>query len=223
MPDFDSALDGAATAILKRPLTEGERAEFRGLADTIGMGSVEDYLYMLMVFKRSEDRINAGLANFSDEMKARFGEMSELEKNINGTLETAIERILGEGARRIGTEMGYHVAEGAKEVLSSSGGYHFLRGQIWVVCVTGIFAAIAYRLGSAGALGPAEGIGPLEAMIMLPSGWAVFVCGVMYAYMWAFDNWDRVKGSRFFKGVLALMGMAMFAFFAFMVWMGPRP
>jgi hypothetical protein len=223
MADFDSALDGAASAILKRPLTDDERSELRGLTDTIGMGSVEDYLYMLMVFKRSEDRIDAGLALFRDEMEARFKEMSDLGKSIDGTLESAIERILGDGARRIGAEMGRHVAEGAKEVLGSSGGYHFLRGQIWAVCITGIFAAIAYRLGSDGALRPGEGIGPIEAVIMLPSGWAVFVCGVMHAYMWASDNWGRVKGSGFYKAALAVMGMALFALFAFMAWTGPRP
>ena len=133
MADFDEALDGAASAILKRPLTDGERMEFRDLADTLGMGSVEDYLYMLMVFKRSEDRINAGLESFRDNLDKRFSEISELEKRINGTLESAIERVLGEGAMRIGEEMGHSVAEGAKEVLSSSGGYNFLRGQIWVV------------------------------------------------------------------------------------------
>ncbi|MDR1137258.1 MAG: hypothetical protein LBK91_02940 [Synergistaceae bacterium] len=223
MADFDAALDGAAAAILKRPLTDEERAEFRDLAGTIGMGSVEDYLYMLMAFKRSEDRIRAGMADFENEMKARFGEMSALEKNINGTLETAIERILGEGAKRIGAEMGHSVAEGAKEILSSCGEYHFLRGQVWIVCLTGILSAVAYWLGLVSALRNGEGFWLLETMIMLPSGWAVFVCGAMYAYMWAFDNWSRVKESRFYQGVLALMGIAIFALFGFMAWMGSRP
>jgi hypothetical protein len=222
MADFDEALDGAASAILKRPLTDGERMEFRDLADTLGMGSVEDYLYMLMVFKRSEDRINAGLESFRDNLDKRFGEMSELEKRINETLEGAIERVLGEGAVRIGEEMGHHVAEGAKEVLSSSGGYHFLRGQIWVVCLIGTLAGIAYWLGSAGWPRSGDGTGPLEAIAALPSGWAVFVCGVMYAYMWAFDNWGLVRGSRFYKGVLGLMGMALSALFVLMAWMGSR-
>jgi hypothetical protein len=204
MPDFDSALDGAASAILKRPLTDGERMEFRGLADTIGMGSVEDYLYMLMVFKRSEDRINAGLAEFRDGLGKRFDEMSELEKKINGTLEGAIERALGEGAGRIGAEMGESIAAQAEETLASYGEYRSVRGQVMLACLTCLTAAVSYWLGAAGFLESVQPGGGMEALLFLPAGWCVFFSGAAYTFLWAGDHWGRIKGAALYKALLGV-------------------
>jgi hypothetical protein len=117
---------------LKRDLTESERVEFLELAGAIGMGNVEDFLYMLMVFKRNEDKVDGTLASFRDEMKARFDEMTTLEQNIRGTLESSISRVLGDGAREIGRDMGSEIAESAKDVLSSTKEFHFIRGQTFV-------------------------------------------------------------------------------------------
>jgi hypothetical protein len=166
---------------------------------------------MLMVFKRSEDRINAGLANFRDEMKARFGEMSELEKNINGTLEAAIERILGEGARRIGAEMGESVAAQAEGVLASFGEYRSVRGQVILACFICLTAAISYWLGAAGFLEPARTGGGMEALLFLPAGWCVFFCGAVYAFLWAGDHWGRIKGTKFYKALLGVQILLLLA------------
>jgi hypothetical protein len=58
MAGFENSLRTASKAILKRDLTEAERVEFLELAGAIGMNNVEDFLYMLMVFKRNEDKLN---------------------------------------------------------------------------------------------------------------------------------------------------------------------
>ena len=86
MANFENTLREASLAILRRELTENERVEFLELAGAIGMSSVEDYLYMLMIFKRNEDRISAQMVTFKKEMKDRFDDMGVLEKKIDATL-----------------------------------------------------------------------------------------------------------------------------------------
>ena len=98
MSNFENTLRESSLAILRRELTESERIEFLELAGAIGMNSVEDYMYMLMIFKRNEDRISAQMDSFKKEMKARFDEMGFLEKKIDGTLEKTLENMLGKGA-----------------------------------------------------------------------------------------------------------------------------
>jgi hypothetical protein len=94
MADFENTLRAASQAILKRELTENERIEFLELAGAIGMSSVEDYLYMLMIFKRNEDRITGQMVSFKKEMKARFDEMGVLEKKVDATLGKTLEDML---------------------------------------------------------------------------------------------------------------------------------
>ena len=188
MTDFDTALKGAASAVLKRELTDEERAEFRDLADTLGMGSVEDYLYMLMIFKRNEDRIDG-----------KLDAVAALDKKINETLESSIHRIFGEGAARIGVEMSEKIAAGAKGVLSSFGEYRSIRGQIILTCFICVLSAIAYRLGEAGVLNAVTGGSMLETILFLPAGWSVFFCGATYTFLWAGDNWNRIKETALYK------------------------
>ncbi|GHV30583.1 hypothetical protein FACS1894167_11660 [Synergistales bacterium] len=82
MADFNEALETASNTILKRDLSDDERVEFLELGATLGMESVKDYLYMLMIFKRNEDRLNT-----------RFDEMGALEKRIHDTLESELPRV----------------------------------------------------------------------------------------------------------------------------------
>jgi hypothetical protein len=91
MTSFENSLQAASQAILRRELTETERVEFLELGGAIGMSSVEDYLYMLMIFKRNEDRISAQMTSFRKEMKARFDEMGVLENKIDDTLGKTLE------------------------------------------------------------------------------------------------------------------------------------
>jgi predicted RNase H-like HicB family nuclease len=129
MAGFENSLRAASLAILKRELTESKRVEFLELAAAIGMGSVEDYLYMLMVFKRNEDRVNGVIAGFRNGMEARFDEMGALEQKIHDTLESSISRVLGDETREIGRDMAGHIAEKAKGVLAASEDFHFLRDR----------------------------------------------------------------------------------------------
>ena len=202
MADFETALKGAASAVLKRELTDEERAEFRDLADTLGMGSVEDYLYMLMIFKRNEDRINGKLDAFENAIDGKLDAIAELEKKINETLERSITRILKEGAAKIGAEMGEHVAADAKGVLSAFGEYHSIRGQITLVCLICVISAIAYWLGAAGFLESLAPDGRLEAILLLPAGWCVFLGGAAYTFLWVGDHWGAIKKSALYKILL---------------------
>ena len=90
MAGFESALQSASLAILKRELEEDEKIEFLELAGAIGMNNVQDYLYMLMVFKRNEDRVTDIVSAFQTEIRERFEEISALEKKIDQTLENSI-------------------------------------------------------------------------------------------------------------------------------------
>jgi hypothetical protein len=204
MADFDDALSGAASAILKRELSEDERREFRELADTIGMGSVEDYLYMLMVFKRNEDRITVKIASFEAALSEKLDEISALEKKINGTLEAAIERVLGDGAARIGADMGEKIAASAGHTLTTLGEYRSIRGQIMLAGFVCVVSAIAYRLGAAGFLESVSSSGSLKGLLFLPAGWCVFFCGAAHTFFWVGDHWGRIKKTVLYKAFLGV-------------------
>jgi hypothetical protein len=205
MSDFSKTLKEAALAILKRELTEDERVEFLDLAGTLGMNNVEDYLYMLMVFKRHEDRLNE-----------RFDDMTVLSTKIDETLTDSIERILGEGAKRIGTDMGDEIAEKARGVLTAFGEYHLLRGRTILAGFLSVTFALAYRLGEVGVLNAAPPGSTLEAFLFLPAGWSVFFCGATYTFLWAGDHWKAIKRKTLYKTLfgtqiffLTLLGLAL--------------
>jgi hypothetical protein len=44
----------------------------------------------------------------------------------------------------------------------------------------------------------------LKALLFLPAGWSVFFCGAACAFLWAGDNWDRVKKTALYKIFLGL-------------------
>lgn len=129
MAGFENALRATSLAILKRELTESERIEFLELAGAVGMGNVEDYLYMLMIFKRNEDRVNDTLVSLKEELREQFEEIGALERKIDVTLEASVLRILEDGAREIGHDMGKQIAKSASEVLSTNEEFYYMRGQ----------------------------------------------------------------------------------------------
>jgi hypothetical protein len=188
MANFENTLQAASQAILRRELTESERIEFLELAGAIGMGSVEDYLYMLMIFKRNEDRISAQMASFRKEMKARFDELGVLEKKIDATLGKTLEDMLGKGAEKIGYAMGRDIVDSAKEVLNKNGDFHFLRGQVLTVCITSLMAALAYWLGSMGTFDFSEGRSFFWRFFWFPAGGLMIICSFAYVYFWYFDH-----------------------------------
>jgi hypothetical protein len=220
MTGLDEKMSALAETILKRPLDESERFEIFRISDAVGMKDVQSFLHLLLVFKLHEDTMKRQFGKL-DELEARlnekFGEIAELEKKINGTLESSIERVLGEGAERIGADMGAAIADGAKEVLGGSEDYRFLRGQVWIVCFIILLVTLAYWLGSANALKAGADMGVLETLLMLPSGWIVFVCCSLYVYMWGFDHWKQVNESVYYKVILAFLGLILLALLAFLL------
>ena len=94
MTNFEDRLQEVSRAILRRELTESERIEFLELVGAIGMSNVDDYLYILMIFKRNEDRISAQMFSFRKEMKTRFDQMGVLEGKIDATLGKTLKDML---------------------------------------------------------------------------------------------------------------------------------
>jgi hypothetical protein len=206
MPNLDEKMSVLAETVLKRPLNEEEQLEIYKISDAMGMTNVQSFLYLLLVFKLHEDT-----------MKKKFDEMAALSEKMDETLKSSIEKILGDGAQKIGHDMGDYIAEGAKDALGASEEYHFLRGQVRVVCLISVLTALAYWLGSAHALSVDNDTEPLEILLMLPSGWVTFICGSLYTWMWAFDHWKQVKKSAYYKGILTLLGVMLACLLMFML------
>jgi hypothetical protein len=183
------------------------------------MRDVQSFLHLLLVFKLHEDSMRKQfdeLVSFESRLNGKFAEITALEEKINSSLESSIERILGEGAQKIGRDMGDYIAERAKEVLGTGDDYHFLRGQVWTVCLISILTTLAYWLGSEHTLNVGDDTGAVRMLLMLPSGWLVFVCCSLYTYMWAVDHWKKVKKSAYYKGILVLQSLGLLLLFMFM-------
>jgi hypothetical protein len=207
MAGLEEKMSVLAETVLKRPLDESERYEILRISDAVGMKDVQSFLHLLLVFKLHEDTMKRQFGKLDElevKLNEKFGEIAGLEKKISGTLESSVEKILGDGAERIGADMGAAIADGAKETLAAVGGYHCLRGHVILACFICIVSTLAYWLGSWNILGAVSQGGPLEALMFLPAGWTVFFCGAAYAFLWTGDNWDRVKETSLYKIFLGL-------------------
>ncbi|GHV51333.1 hypothetical protein FACS1894216_05180 [Synergistales bacterium] len=200
MADFNEALETASNTILKRDLSDDERVEFLELGATLGMESVKDYLYMLMIFKRNEDRLNT-----------RFDEMGALEKKIHDTLESSITKILDEGACNIGRDMGNSISKEAKKVLGANEKFHFLRGQAWMICLMTFLMTVTYCLGTANFFRPDGDFTFLKIVLSLPVGGVALVCVSAFSLMWAWDRWEWVKEYPSYKAALVLQVLVLLA------------
>ena len=197
MPDFNESLKAASLAVLRRELSEEERSEFLELAAALGMNSVEDYLYILMIFKRQ-----------SDVLGQRFDEISELERKIHDTLERSVDRILGEGARAIASDMGEEIADHARNAFTEGASYYRLKGQIIVACLFWPAMALSYLLGQYGALDWLPSTSFLRAFMSIPAGWCLFLCSAIYTFLWVGDYWYDIRRKLLFK---VLLGLQIFA------------
>jgi hypothetical protein len=220
MGTFDEKVTAIAEQVLKRPLSDEEQLEIYRISDAVGMRDVQSFLHLLLVFKLHEDTMRKqfdGLVSLENRLDIKFSDLTALEEKINTTLESSIERVLGEGAQKAGRDiMKDCIAEGAKEVLGTRDDYYFLRGQVWVVCCLSILSALAYWLGSTGVFSTSDNTGMFDMLLMLPSGWLAFICCSLYTYMWAFDHWKKVKKSLYYRGILALQALILLVLFAFM-------
>jgi hypothetical protein len=189
----------AAEQLLKRPLTDEEKFEIYRISDIFGMKDVQSFLHLILVFKLHEAT-----------MHKKFDEMAALENKLQSTLENSVERILGEGAARIGADMGESIAYRSKEIMSSVKEFHVIRGHIVAMSITGILAALAYWLGySGGGINMNELGGPFMGVLLMPAGWCVLISMMTYMYCWGFDNWSDIKDSWLYKCLLALQVIIM--------------
>ena len=176
MTSFEDKLRAASLAILRRELTDDERFNFLELAAAIGSNNVEDFLYVLMVFKRSEDEIAGQLHSFKEEMKTWFDEMNALEKKIDITLETSVEKILRDSAREMSQKMLEQVKSSGGRLLDTIGDYYHVRGHI--ICISGatFLAYLAYLAGRVDVLAEWWWV-----------GWPI-ICALVFYGFWYLDR-----------------------------------
>jgi hypothetical protein len=212
MAGLDEKISAMAEQMMKRPLSDEEQLEIFRISEAAGMRDVQSFLYLLLVFKLNEDTMRTQfekLVSFEGRLNEKFDEIGALSAQINGTLSSSIERILGEGAKRIGGAMGDEIASRSKEAMSSVNEFHTIRGYIVAASVTGISSTLAYWFGLSGVLRMDEINGPFRGVLALPVGWWMFFCCAAYTYFWCFDNWKKVKRFAFYKWLLALQGVIM--------------
>ena len=207
MPNLDEKMSALAEQVLKRPLTEDEQLEMYKISDAMGMGNIQSFLHQLLVFKLYEDILKTQfkeLGAFETRLNERFQEMSESESRINQTLESSVDRVLGEGAKRIGADMGEEIASHAKTVFAGVGAYYLTKGQIIVACLFWPTAVLAYWLGYNDILRIISGGRIFQALLHLPAGWCFLICGMTYTFLWIGDNWHKIRKRLLFKTLLGI-------------------
>jgi hypothetical protein len=210
MTNLDEKMSALAEQVLKRPLSGEEQLEIYRISDVMGMRDVQSFLHLLLVFKLHEDSMRKQfneLVLLESRLNEKLAEITASESKIKNTLESSIERVLGEGAQKIGRDMGDSIAAHAESALTAVGEYHSLRGQTLIVCFICIISALAYWLGTGNTLQSVSSGGTLEAFMFLPAGWCVFFCGAFHALLWACDHWYRIKKTVLYK---TLMGLQVF-------------
>ena len=215
MGHLSEKISTVAELVLKRRLSEDEELEIYRISDAMGMGNVQSFLHQILVFKMHEDTMRKQFEEFAfleNRMVEKFTEMGTLAGRVDGTLKASVEKILGDGAARIGADMGVYIAENAKEALGSRDDYQFLRGQLCITCIMGIMTTAAYWLGTMDALeavidNPATGT--LGVLFMLPAGWWILFSWSLCFFMWAYDHWKLVKKSSFHKSLFVLQCLVM--------------
>ena len=184
------------------------------------MDNVEDYIYMLMVFKRNEDRLSGKFEEVGEHLDRKFeaideklSEVSSLETRIYETLDAAVSRILSEGARRIGSDMGDEIASQTRSIFSAVGAYHFLKGQIMVACAICASAVLGYFLGWKDVLQLVPGNRVIQTLLYFPAGWCFFICGITYTFFWIGDNWYEIRRKKWYKALLGgqIVGLLLLA------------
>jgi hypothetical protein len=205
MPTIDEKLSLAGELILKRPFSEEEQLEIYRIANVLGMKDVQSFLHLLLVFKLHEQT-----------MKDEFSKIASLEKKINETLESSIDRVLGEGASRIGADIGDKIAWNAKGLLTSYGEYSSIRGQTILVCFCFVITTAAYWLGTVGFLESVSRGGALEGLLFLPAGWSIFYCGSLYTILWVGDHWGMIRRTVLYKIFLGVQIFLLLAIAAIM-------
>jgi hypothetical protein len=210
MTKLDGKITALAEEILKRPLRGEEELEIYRISDAVGMRDVQSFLYLLLVFKLHEDTMKRQfeqIVSLENRLNGKFDEMGVLSARIDETLAGSIERILGEGATRIGADMGDEIAEKAGGLLTSFGEYHILRGRTILAGFLCVTFALAYRLGELNVLNAAPQGSMLEAFLFLPAGWSVFFCGATCTFLWTGDHWKTIKKRTLYK---TLFGVQIF-------------
>ena len=193
MPSLDEKMSALAEQVLKRPLSDEEQLEIFRISDAMGMNNVQSFLYLLLVFKLHEDT-----------MRRQFDKLAALEERIDATLRGSIEKILSDGAARIGADMGDTIAVRVEKMLVAVGEHHSLRGQTIVVCFFWVASTLAYWLGSGNVLRSVPSGGAMETLMFLPAGWCVFFCGVLYSLLWSCDHWRTIKRTARYRILLGV-------------------
>lgn len=219
MPSLDAKMATVAEQVLQRQLTEDEQLHIYRISDALGMTNVQSFLYQLLVFKLHEDTLRDALRQQFEDLRSFEGRLNEkiegigeLETQVNETLTSSVDRVLGEGAKRIGADMGEEIASQAKTAFAGIGAYYLVKGKIAVACIVCLIAAVSYFLGQNDALSLTPNGGPLQALMYLPAGWCFVFCGMVYTFLWVGDNWNKIRKKILFKALLAVQIFVLLAF-----------
>ncbi len=172
---------------------------------------LRSFLHQLLVFKLHEDTLRQqfeDLHKFEDRLNERFEAMNASESRMHAILERSIERILGEGARAIASDMGEEIADHARNAFTEGASYYRLKGQIIVACLFWPTMALSYLLGQYGALDWLPSTSFLRAFMSIPAGWCLFLCSAIYTFLWVGDYWYDIRRKLLFK---VLLGLQIFA------------
>jgi len=194
MANLDETMASLAKRLLKRPLTEQERSEILDIGSILGMRDIQEYLYLFLVFRLSEDRLGA-----------KMDELCTVNKKLEEDFRDALNHVLRDVSRGIGREMGEEVGYRMKKILSETDDFYTMRGCVIFVCFTGIIAALAYWMGAANVLRFDESSGPVSFILKMPAGWWMIFSCLVFAGFWTYEHWEQVLYAPALNKILLLL------------------
>ena len=187
-------IQALAPKILNRSLNKAEEDEYLRLGAVMGERNVEDYLAMLLAFKRSEDKITEQMALFTREMESRFAQMGDLKGQMLAAISKTVNDRFEQNSQKIEKDMGNNIASRAIDVLREGQDYYYIKGQVIVACTITFLAVAAYWLGQLNAF-HFEGMNFLRLILRFPAGGVILICVGVYLLIsyveseWRYRDW----------------------------------
>jgi hypothetical protein len=117
----------------------------------------------------------------------------------------------------ISRDMGFQIAESAKDVLSTTKEFHFLRGQTFVAGLIIVMSAVSYWFGVVYGFGNEDSGDFFDVLLRIPAGSVVLYCGFVYVVMWCFDHWKLLKRDTFCKVRFGLQILVLLALLIYLL------
>ena len=206
MPNLDETMTALSKRLLKRPLTERERSEILDIGAILGMKDIQEYLYLFLVFRLSEDRLGE-----------KIDELGEVNKQLEEGFRDSLNQTLRDVSRGIGRELGEEIGYRTKKILTETTDFYTMRGCVIFTCFTGIIATLAYWMGAANMLRFDQRSGPFSFILTMPAGWWMIFTGLAFAGFWAHEHWKQILcTSTLNKVLLSLIPLILVAALLFL-------